>query len=61
MTDPMMQEIIRAAVALCRKLHEYQDDGLDVPGETYALEAALERAGVSLPDPSLRGPNRGRS
>lgn len=50
MTPGAGAALVVAAAALCRKLHEYQDDGLDVPGELLTLEAALEKAGASPKD-----------
>lgn len=37
-------ELLHAAKDLCRKLIEYADDGLDVPGEWLALERAVNKA-----------------
>jgi hypothetical protein len=41
-------DLLVAAIALCRKLSEYADDGLDVPGERLALEAAIRKAEEGL-------------
>jgi hypothetical protein len=40
-------ELLYAAKRLVAKLHQYEEEGLDVPGEIRSLEEAIYRAEVA--------------